>query len=216
MKKLKDLLSEVSGTKKPDIIGSGSDPWDYAYDKQTQTWWARKKTQDTYVDLSKSLTPDKYAKAKAILDKQYDSKFANLAGSDDKPKPENEDNKALTDAQKIILDVVSSIEDIIQNNPEKYFKSFSGAINDDESGAQRWWIAHYNNNLNKKLMLAISKSNNNKIIIANQEAIRALAISFRNAIIDSKITTISTVFKLPITDPITKKTEIHKFTWSYL
>ena len=215
MKKLKDLLFEVSGTTKPDIIGPGRDPWDYAYDKQTQTWWARRKTQDTYVDLSKALTPDKYAKAKAILDNLYEKQFSKLPYGD-KPKTDTNDNELLSKAQKIILDVISELEDMIQNHPEKHFKSFKSVVNDKEDEAAAYFAKYFNKHLAPRLTKAMSISKQNKIIQSNVESIGQMGNSFAGKVVNGSILTMGTYFNISITDPITKKSEVRKIYWDYL
>lgn len=215
MKKLKDLLFEVSGTTKPDIIGPGRDPWDYAFDKQTQTWWARRKTQDTYVDLSKALTPDKYEEAKSILDNLYKKQFSKLPYGD-KPKTDINDNELLSKAQKIILDVISELEDMIQNHPEKHFKSFKGKINDKEDEAAAYFVKYFNKHLAPRLTKAMSISKQNKIIQSNVESIGYMGNSFVDKVQNASVLTMAVEFKFPITDPITKKLETRKIYWDYL
>jgi hypothetical protein len=46
--------------------------------------------------------------------------------------------KTIIDYNTIIMEAANDIYNVFTNNPEKYFKSFSGVINDDEAGAAKY------------------------------------------------------------------------------
>ena len=198
---------------------SDTDNWEYYVDEKTEIVYTRKKGTTKWLDMQSELSPANY---KIAIDKIHKGpiwpiKSNNVEKDVEKDvKKVDSDNATITKAQKIILDVVSELEDIIQNNPGKHFKSFSGAINDNEKGAAKYFAKYFNKHLAPKLTKAMSMSNDNKIIISNVKTIGKVANELVDVILNSSITTMATVWNLPIIDPTTKKSEIHKITWNYL
>lgn len=212
MKKLTQILSEISSMTKPTIIGQGNDPWDYAYDKASDTWFTRKKNSDIWIDLSKKLSNQNYEYAKKVLNDRltngtFDSKMEKW-----QPVVNVLDTKTaeFTKAYKTILDIASELLDITTTNPGYYFSTFAGIINDDESGAANWFANHYNTRISPKLDKILLL--NNTILNQNIKNIRELATMIRNTIIKDG----TAQFILPITDPNTKKITNFKMYWDYL
>lgn len=212
MKKLTQILSELSSATKPTIIGQGSDPWDYAYDKTSDTWFARKKNSDIWVDLSKKLSDQNYAQAKKVLD----DRLTNGTSGSNMEKWQRVVNVPDTrtaefkKAYKTILDIAGELLDITTNNPGYYFSTFAGKINDDESGAAKWFANYYNTTMGPKLDKI--QLLNNTILNQNIKNINNIATGFVDLIVKGKSANIT----LPITDPNTKKTTNFKMFWDYM
>jgi hypothetical protein len=138
-----------TGTKIDGI--TTTDPYEYfiQFDKLSEPikYFTRVKGKGNWIDLENKLSADKFSQAKSIIDSVLGDK------SSYKQKVSDDDIKNQDDtAYKTVKYVINDLTEVLVNNPETYFKSFSSWVNDSEAEAAKWfkWAAlkAHENNIN--------------------------------------------------------------------
>ena len=213
MIKLSSLITETKASIWVPFTLSDKDPWEYYCDKATKIWYTRKKGTTEWIDMKSKLSAPAFKTAIDNINKGpiYNSTKGKMEKWLDIDNNNSIDKTAeFKKAYKTILDITGELLDITTRNPGYYFSTFAGTINDDESGAAKWFSNHYNTKI--ATILDKIQLHNNTILNQNIKNIHDTAQGFINAILKGK----SVAIDLPITDPNTKKTTNFKIYWNYM